>query len=287
MLAGLLAGAMVLMASGVLPSRDAVGLLGGATMIALVGWIDDRRSVAARHRALVHAAAAAWALYWLGGMPSLALGGHAFPLGLLGSALALVTIVWCTNLYNFMDGIDGIAGGQALVSGVFAGLLLVGRGGTVPGAVSLLVAAAAAGFLVWNWAPARIFMGDAGSGTLGFLFATLAVAAERDVPGSAIDFALLGAPFLLDATVTLLRRLLRGERWYDAHRSHAYQRAVQSGFSHRQVTSAVVLLTCCMGGLALASAARPHAQLAAAAAGYLIIALAYLWVEMRHPMAAT
>lgn len=284
MLAGVYVAAVGLLATGVLSARDATALLGAAAMVAIIGWVDDRRGVPARYRALVQAVAAAWTLWWVGGLPMITLGGRPFPLELLGSFLALFAIVWSTNLYNFMDGIDGIAGGQALVTGTFGAVLLLSAGATGLGSTSLLVALAAAGFLAWNWAPARIFMGDAGSGTLGFLFAALAVAGERDAPGTLLAFALLGAPFLFDSTVTLLRRLVRGEKWYDAHRSHAYQRAVQSGFSHRQVTTATMLLTSCMGGLALIAARDPQLQLSAVTAGYLLTATAYGWIERRLPM---
>jgi UDP-N-acetylmuramyl pentapeptide phosphotransferase/UDP-N-acetylglucosamine-1-phosphate transferase len=145
-----------------------------------------------------------------------------------------------TNVYNFMDGIDGLAASQAVIAGAALGLAgslvhnpLLGIGGG-------LLAAASAGFLVYNVPPARLFMGDVGSTFLGFSFAGLSLLGNLGVGGGRlpIEFgAVILAPFLFDAVVTLLRRMLRGERWYASHRSHYYQRLVVRGLSHARVTA--------------------------------------------------
>jgi UDP-N-acetylmuramyl pentapeptide phosphotransferase/UDP-N-acetylglucosamine-1-phosphate transferase len=146
--------------------------------------------------------------------------------------------VWFANLFNFMDGIDGIAGGEATAVGI--GIALVaGTGGAFELiAPSVAVAAAALGFLVWNWHPARIFMGDVGSVPLGYLlgYLLLALAARGEWAAAVI----LPLYFLADATLTLLRRLARGERVWQAHREHFYQRAVQRGLRHDAVVLRVV-----------------------------------------------
>jgi len=218
--------------------REVNGMLlaalgGGGLAVAAVGFVDDHGHLAPGARLLVHFAAAAWALYWLCGMPPLRVGGGVVLDGPLWSAAGAVGLVWLLNLYNFMDGIDAIAGVEAVCVGL--GMALLGGAATW-----LLVTAAAAGFLLLNWPPARIFMGDVGSGFLGFALGVLAVdaAAWEQVPlwSSAI---LLGV-FLVDATVTLFRRWVRGERLSQAHRSHAYQHAARRFGGHRPVVLAMI-----------------------------------------------
>lgn len=264
--------------------RDAaVGLLGGGLVIAATGWTDDLRSLPNGVRAVTQAGAAAWFLWWAGGMETLIVGEQTIRLGFAGNALALVAIVWSTNLYNFMDGIDGLAGGQAVVAGAVAAALLASP---LPGLarLSATIAGASFGFLAWNWAPARIFMGDVGSGLLGFLFAALALLSERGGGPPVLVWALLGGVFLFDATVTLLRRAARGERWYAAHRNHAYQRLVQSGWSHAQAAGVALLMTIVLCGLGTLTVRRPDLLAPAGGLGLLVLTSAYLWIERRRPM---
>lgn len=217
-----------------------LALLGGGVAVAAVGWLDDRRGMPAGVRALVHVLAAGWAVWCLGGFPSLDLGVAVAPLGTAGSLLAVVGLAWLTNLYNFMDGIDGLAAGEAVGAGLVGGVLLAAAGATGLSLVALALAAAAGGFLVFNWPPAKIFMGDVGSGLLGYAFGVLALASERAGAVPLIVWMILLAVFIVDATATLIRRIVKGERWFEAHRSHAYQHAVQAGYSHRDVTVAVM-----------------------------------------------
>ncbi len=232
-----LLGWVVLMPSGVVWA-----LLGGGGLVAGIGWVDDHRHVPALWRALLHGVAACWAVFWLGGFPSLELGLMTLPLGIVGSFLAVLALVWLTNLYNFMDGIDGIAGGQAVSAGLGGAVLLGWAGAYELALVAALLAAGSAGFLVWNWAPAKIFMGDVGSGFVGFCFGVLALASEKAGAVPATVWMIVLAVFLLDATFTLLRRVFTGERWYTAHRTHAYQRLVQMGWTHVRVSATVMLI---------------------------------------------
>ncbi len=259
------------------------GLLAGCALVGGIGWLDDLRGLPARVRAAVHALAAGLYLSAVGGFPTLTLGQTAIPLGAIGTLLALLGIVWCVNLYNFMDGIDGLAGGQAALMAGFGVLLFAGP---APGlaVVAAAVAGASVGFLAWNWSPARIFMGDAGSCMLGFLFAAFAIESERLRVAPLSAWLLVGLAFFGDATLTLARRFLRGERVYAAHRSHAYQRAVQSGISHATTTTGMLLLGAAFGAVAYLAARRPELWAPAAVVVFIVFLAGYLWVERRAPM---
>jgi len=243
-----------------LPSHrlTAVGILGGGLLIALVGLLDDRFDLSAKSRLAVHFAASAWFLFCIGGVtiPQL----DSIKLGIAGvfllSALAAVFLVWCTNLYNFMDGLDGFAGGQAVIASLAAAMICLANGDSLLAYLMLATAGAAAGFLVWNWPPAKIFMGDCGSGFLGFLFgATVLAGYQRgSIPLSAGLMLLI--VFLSDSTLTLLRRVAAGERWYQPHRTHAYQLATQLGASHRQVTIASMMAFAVAAALSIYMATR-------------------------------
>jgi len=278
-----LAGLSIVSVAGWVEPTHAVALGGGGTVVALVGWLDDREGLPAASRLVAHTAAAAWTVLWLGGMPRLTVGAGVVDLGVGGTLLAVVAVVWAVNLYNFMDGIDGLAAIEAVIAGLAGALLLAPRSPSL-GYVALLVAAAAGGFLVWNWPPARLFMGDVGSGFLGFLFGGLAVASEQDRSMPALLWVLLLGPFFVDATLTLLRRVARGERWYVAHRTHAYQRAVQAGWSHRRVTGTVAALTLALGVGAAVAVRRPVLLGPILALGLGLLGAIYLGVERRLPM---
>jgi Fuc2NAc and GlcNAc transferase len=215
--------------------------LAGGLGVAAVGFMDDRRPLPVAVRLIAHLAAALWALAWLGGLPSLRVGDQLITWGPAGYLLGALGIVWAINLFNFMDGIDGVAASEAIfitVAGALLTPLLAGSAGDAWAAV--LVAAACGGFLLWNWPPARVFLGDAGSGYLGYVIAVLAVGATRKDPVALWVWLILGGVFFVDATVTLLRRFLHRERLQQAHRSHAYQWLARRWGSHRRVTLAVL-----------------------------------------------
>jgi Fuc2NAc and GlcNAc transferase len=262
----------------------ALAIVPGGIIVAAIGWYDDRQPLAPSLRAVVHLAAAAWALFWLGGLPAVSVGDSRIALGAAGAVLGTIGIVWFINLYNFMDGIDGLAAVEAVSVGMVVGAILYAVGHPRLAALSFLVAAAVAGFLSWNWAPARIFMGDVGSGLLGFAFGAIAVAAEnaRALP-IPLAVLLLGT-FVFDATITLGRRVLRGDRWYTAHRSHAYQRAVQGGLRHSTVSLVVAAANLILGGLAFYGVRHPAMQPACIAIGVAGLVALYVAVERRVPM---
>ena len=246
-------------------------VLPAALLLAIVSWIDDLRGLSAAIRLLFHSAAIAVGLFALPG-ESLIFGGLLpLPIDRLGAGLIWL---WFVNLFNFMDGIDGISGvelitlglGLALVAAVSDGL------GTAP-LLAVTLAGAAAGFLVWNWSPARIFLGDVGSVPLGYLAGWLLLqTAAAGHPWAAIILPLY---YLADATITLLRRLLRKERIWEAHREHFYQRAVQWGLSHGQVASRIIATN-----LALVALATMTPRLGVWAVALAAMAVAILIAEL-------
>ena len=254
-----LVGIPALTLMGLLSLRVGIALVGGGVAIAAVGWWDDRHDVRPSVRLAMQFAAAGWTLAWLGGVPEVRFGSWTWNAGAAGVMLAVAGLMWLTNLYNFMDGIDGIAGAQALTAGLGGGVILFMAGAPGLALASLGLAAATAGFLVWNWPPARIFMGDVGSSFLGYAFGSIALAAERTgaVPLSILLITL--GVFIYDATYTLLRRAIGGQRIFVAHRSHVYQRLVASGWSHRDVTLIVLTTSAALAGAAWLAWRRPEA----------------------------
>ena len=251
-LAGLVTGGAVLAAlSPALRSRLTPVALGLLPLV-LISALDDRRGVSAHWRLLIHLGAAVSLLLADFGLTPYATLG--LPETLLKTALwgfNGLFILWMINLYNFMDGMDGFAGGMAVIG--FTTLAWLGRADPGFVAVQLTIAAASAGFLAHNLPPARIFLGDTGSTALGFL------AAASSLWGSQVGLFPLWAalavfsPFIVDATTTLLRRLWHGERIWEAHRSHYYQRLVLLGWGHRRtVLAEYALMLICAVGAALA-----------------------------------
>ena len=219
-----------------------VSLLGAGGLVALIGFMDDHGHIAARWRLLGHFAAAGWGLAWLGGMPPVTVFGLVLGPVWLSTVIGLLYLVWLLNLYNFMDGIDGLASIEAICV-CLGGALLYWLGGHAQAVwLPLLLAASVAGFLFWNFPPARIFMGDAGSGFLGIVLGLLALMAGSVNPLLFWGWLILLGVFVVDATFTLGRRLLRGDKVYEAHRSHAYQYASRRHGSHRPVSLAVALI---------------------------------------------
>jgi Fuc2NAc and GlcNAc transferase len=267
-----------------MPVRLLAAVLPGALAVAWVGWLDDRTGVSARARALVHLFAAIWAVAWLGGLPILRIGAFELPLGFSGAVLAVLGIVWFLNLFNFMDGIDGIASSQAVAISLAAGTMAWGSNSVSVAAAYMLLAGASVGFMLWNWPPARIFMGDVGSGFLGYVLVVLAIAGERSGSVPLAIWVVLVSVFAFDATVTLIRRLMRRERVYEAHRNHAYQRAVLSGLSHRTVTLAALALTLILGMGALAAIRQPSATGLVIGGAFVLLTFVYVAIERRQPM---
>jgi len=216
-------------------SRDALAIAAGGAAVALIGFIDDRCGLPWWLRILVHASAVGGVVAYLG--PCSVLGCTGSVQTLAAGVFLVLAGVWGLNLFNFMDGIDSVAGAEAIFIAVAAALLVFAAHGPSPAVLLLaVVAGAAAGFLLWNLPPARIFMGDVGSGFLGFLLFALPLLASARHGLSLWTWGILWGAFVVDASVTLLRRLARRERLYEAHRSHAYQWLARRWHSHGRVT---------------------------------------------------
>jgi len=227
---GLLGGLAAFHMSGGGLTTTALLVVTAASGLALLGLADDLRPLPASARLVVQVAIATTLVLTVGAAP--------FPLlaGWLGTVLTVFWLIAVTNAFNFMDGIDGMAAGQALVAGLGWAALGAALGSRETILLGVLGAAAPAGFLLHNWPPARIFMGDAGSGFLGFFLGALPLVPEQHGAHVMIWAALLTWPFLFDTGFTLLRRLRGGENIFSAHRSHLYQRLIVSGLPHWRVS---------------------------------------------------
>ena len=224
-----------------LDSARTLALVPGGVAVALIGLLDDHRGVASRVRFAVHLGSAGFAIYWLEGMPALNLVFMTIDFGLLGYLIGIFFIAWLLNLYNFMDGIDGIAGLETLT--VCWGAAFIGfvHADATPfySEILLLLGMSSLGFLLWNWPPAKIFMGDVASGFLGYIIAVLVLICAHEQHVSLWAWLILLGCFIVDSTFTLFRRMSRGEKWYSAHRSHTYQRASRRFQSHGRITVTV------------------------------------------------
>ena len=221
------------LAAGQMPGYWAACIAPCAATLAIIGWWDDHRSLAAGPRFLVQLAVSLLLLWcgsrggWLPGWMN----------GALVMVLAGLFLLWMTNLYNFMDGSNGMAGLQGTFAGCVLAWLFAQAGDAPSTLLALCLAAACAGFLPWNLGRPRVFMGDVGSLFLGFSIGALlvyGVGSGAIAPPAAWLVMLL---FLIDATLTLAARVMRGERWYNAHRQHLYQRLIAHGWSHGRVAA--------------------------------------------------
>jgi Fuc2NAc and GlcNAc transferase len=223
--------------AGALPKDLVLALCGAGAWTALIGFVDDHWHVPVRWRLPAQFAGPAWALFCLSGPVALGINDWIVVSGTLAILLAAVYSVWLLNLYNFMDGIDGIAGIEAITVSFGAGVLyFLTAPATGLWTAPILVLATASGFLYWNYPPARIFMGDVGSGFLGVTFAVLSIHAASIASELFWAWVILLGVFIVDATTTLSRRLLRSNRPHQAHRSHAYQYAARKLGAHKPVS---------------------------------------------------
>ena len=260
---GLHAGAQL--ALGIIAPNLPAALWIAFTVLLLVSFWDDVRGIPALVRLAAHLAACG--LFVAAVLPP--------EYSVVTAVVATLAIAWMANLYNFMDGSDGLAGGMALIGFSFYGVAAWLAGSAEFALVNFCIAAAAAAFLVFNFHPARIFLGDAGAVPLGFLAGALGLAGWLQRDWTWWFPVLVFAPFIVDASVTLARRLLRRKKVWEAHRDHYYQRLVRLGWGHRRTALSEYALMLASGITALAALALPAALqavlLAGAAAAYLML----------------
>lgn len=257
----------------------------GLMPLMFIALLDDSQGVATYWRIITHLLASVSLLIAGLSLEKMELPGLSWPLSpWVDIPLTLLLTIWMINLYNFMDGMDGFAGGMAVIG--FSALAWLGRADADFASFCLIVAAASAGFLVHNFPPAKIFMGDTGSTTLGFLVAACCLWGNKAGLFPLWAALLVFSPFIVDATVTLLCRLFRGEKIWEAHRSHYYQRLVLLGWGHRRtVLAEYVLMLTCAGSAIGAVALPPSGQLILLMA-WVVIYLLLMWaverLEQRH-----
>jgi Fuc2NAc and GlcNAc transferase len=266
---GILAALLLLHAGGA-GDADWAMVIAAAICMAMLGFVDDLRGLPVRLRLLSQCAVAAALVVVTVGS---AVGWVA------GLALTLL-VVWLVNLFNFMDGIDGLAGGHAVFMLLATALLLWRDGGDEGSAVLALAAAVAvAAFLCWNWPPAKLFMGDTGSLGLGMLLAGMMLLTVVRGQLPAAVWLILWSPLVCDATLTLLHRAWRREALHRAHRDHAYQRLARRWDSHHRVTRALLLVDG-LWLLPLALLAHSSARWAAGIALFALVPLALIVVAV-------
>lgn len=226
--------------SDLVPNNIIFALIGAGSLVAAVGFWDDHKHIASTWRLLVHFMAVFWVLFWLGEIPVFKFLSYSIDIGWLGIVIASFFLVWLLNLFNFMDGIDGIAASEAVfvtAAGAYFSWL---NGLEHLSFIALMLAASTFGFLIINWAPAKIFMGDIGSGFLGLMLGAIMYANIME-GGLVWNWLILLGVFFVDSGITLFRRILNNERWYEAHCSHAYQHAARK-WGHKKVTISVIVI---------------------------------------------
>jgi Fuc2NAc and GlcNAc transferase len=219
-----------------------LSILLGGSFVAMIGFWDDHQHIPARWRFFAHLFAAIVSLSFLPELPELKVFSTAFDISAVTYPFYVLMLIWLLNLYNFMDGIDGIASIEAITVSVSAAVILLLNESEAEAQILLILSACVAGFLVWNWPPAKIFMGDASSGFLGFTLGLMAVITSNNDAISIWSWFILLAVFVADATYTLIRRMVNGDKWYEAHRSHAYQILSRQHRSQKKVTVAVLIV---------------------------------------------
>ncbi len=263
--------------NGQIPANEMAALL-SALIIAAIGIVDDIKQLNVQWRIPTQFLTSIFVLYYLGDVPAVDFGFFMFPESLLLNMFAVFALVWLMNLFNFMDGIDGIAGSELIAVNLLT-LLIVMNSDDVLSLLSISLAAATGGFLLWNWAPAKIFMGDVGSSFIGFILGVMALLSMLHGSMTVWTWVLLLGVFIVDATLTLATRFRRGQRWYEGHASHAYQNAARHYKSHAKVTITVILINLLwLGPLAWLSVQYPEMGLGLTLAGLLpLVVLALMF----------
>jgi Fuc2NAc and GlcNAc transferase len=272
---------------GVLDAAESMIFL-GCLPIALVGLIDDFTNLDFRWRLVIQFASAIFVVFFAGTLPAIQFGSWILDFSLLVQIMAVLAFVWLVNLFNFMDGIDGLAAGEALFVTLMSSLLLINGGDPTVPAVALLLASVAMGFLIWNWPPAKIFMGDVGSNFLAYSLGAVAVISIAKGSMNPWSWLLLLGVFVVDATYTLTYRIVHRQRWYEAHSGHGYQHGARLVNSHSYVTLAVLVINCVwLAPLAWLAGLAPGQGFYLTVVGYLPLTLLAWKLQAGVPAANT
>jgi Fuc2NAc and GlcNAc transferase len=254
--------------------------LSASSIIAIVGFVDDIKELKIKWRIYPQLFASIWAVWWIGGVPEINFYTWTVSQQWLLNFLGVIGIVWLVNLYNFMDGIDGLAASELAFVNVMSLLFVINNSDSAFSILSLVSLGAALGFLVWNWSPAKIFMGDVGSGFIGFMLGVIAIMSIQQQAMTVWTWLILLAVFVVDATLTLLRRFAARQKWYQGHASHAYQKAAKRLNSHRKVTTAIMLINIFwLAPLAYLSVLYPKLGITLAIAAIVPLILLATWLE--------
>lgn len=251
---------------GVFDEKHAVLVLSVAGL-AIISWQDDMHTLSALSRFGMQFLAVASCLYYIPADQNIL---HDDLPVVVDRVLSGLCWLWFVNLFNFMDGMDGLAGTETIC--IALGVVLIGLYINLASthiSLALILAAAAAGFLVWNWSPAKVFLGDVGSIPIGFLLGWLLI--QLALNGALLAALILPLYFLFDASFTLAKRLLRGERIWQAHREHLYQKAALAGLTHNQVVLRILPFNFMLIGSAFVSLFEP--LLAIGLAGFALLGI--------------
>lgn len=259
-------------------------LLPPVFLIGITSFLDDKYCLSARLRFIAQLAAVIYSVIAIGGLSELNLGFISVHWSFIGYIFVILALLWSINLYNFMDGIDGIAAVEALFVFGFGGYFVWQAGGFGLACIIWSMAAIVAGFLLWNKPPAKIFMGDAGSTLLGFLVVMFGLLGEIYYKVPFLLWIILYGVFLFDATITLVRRFYHGDTWYQAHRLHAYQRLQLKHWSHKKILLWVVLLNIVLAIFACLAFSFQYYMLILLIISIMVLAIIYMFIERIQPM---
>lgn len=275
---------LILYFIGYIKSNYLLVLFPPVFLIGITSFLDDKYCLSARLRFTAQLVSVIYSVIAVGGLPELNLGFISVHWGFIGYIFAILALLWSINLYNFMDGIDGIAAVEALFVFGFGGYFVWQAGGIGLAYIIWSIAAIVTGFLLWNKPPAKIFMGDVGSTLLGFLVIMFGLLGEVYYRVPFLLWIILYSVFLFDATITLVRRICHGDTWYQAHRLHAYQRLQLEHWSHRKILLWVVLLNIILAAFACLAFNFQHYMLILLIISMVLLAIIYMFIERIQPM---
>ena len=253
-------------------------------LLTILGFVEDNYTLAARWRFLIQIIVAIISLAIIGNIADFNLGFFVLSWSIINLVLAFLAILWSINLFNFMDGTDGFAATEAIFILLLSCLFFYLTGVVMVSYVLLVLVILIGGFLVCNWPKAQVFMGDVGSTPLGLIIVITALYAQKYYHIPIILWMMLYGVFLFDATITLVRRILHGERWYQAHKNHAYQRLHQAGFSHLQILCGLIVINVIITILAFLAFQFSYLITYLVLLEFILLGILYIIIEKYKPM---